>query len=56
MDMGSYQEVQFEGDPQNLLRSLASKTSIYLFEIAQPSLHDIFIRIASPSAEESIGA
>jgi len=54
VDMGGYQEVQIEGDPQNLLRRLASETAVELFEVTRPSLHDIFIRIAGPSAEENV--
>ena len=53
VDMGGYQEVQVDGDPQNLLRRLTSETTVQLFEVTQPSLHDIFIRIADPSAEEN---
>lgn len=48
IDMGGYQEVQVEGDPQKLLHRLSSETTIQLFEVTQPSLHDIFIRIAAP--------
>jgi len=54
IDMGGYQEVQVEGDPQNLLRRLTSETNVRLFEVTQPSLHDIFIRIADPSAQENV--
>jgi len=50
-DMGSYQEVRLAGDAQDLLTSLVSQTRIQQFEIAQPSLHDIFVRIAGPAAE-----
>ncbi|MFT5050868.1 MAG: ABC-2 type transport system ATP-binding protein [Chlamydiales bacterium] len=50
-DMGSYQEVRLSGDSQDLLASLVAKTRIHQFEIAQPSLHDIFVRIAGPAAE-----
>jgi ABC-2 type transport system ATP-binding protein len=53
IDMGGYQEVQVEGDPQDLLRRLTSETTVQLFEVTQPSLHDIFLRIAGPSAEEN---
>ena len=53
VDMGGYQEVQVDGDPQNLLRQLTAQTTVRLFEITQPSLHDIFIRIAGPGAEEN---
>lgn len=51
MDMGSYQELQTNGDPQAVLQNLVSKGRVSLFEIAQPSLHDIFIRIAGPEAQ-----
>ena len=50
IDMGGYQELQFNGDPQQLLRELVADQSVQLFEIAHPSLHDIFIRIAGPDA------
>lgn len=52
IDMGRYQEVRLNGDPQDLLAHLVSRTRVELFEIARPSLHDIFIRIAGPEAAE----
>ncbi|MCA9192391.1 MAG: ATP-binding cassette domain-containing protein [Planctomycetales bacterium] len=48
-DLGGYQEIQFHGDPQKLLHVLLANGAIHLFEISQPSLHDIFIRIAGES-------
>lgn len=51
-DLGQFQEVRCTGDPQELLKTLAARTRVHLFEVARPSLHDIFIRIASPTAEE----
>ena len=59
IDMGSYQELQCNSDPQQLLKHLVSQGSVQLFEISDPSLHDIFIRIAGPDAvrdgaEESV--
>jgi ABC-2 type transport system ATP-binding protein len=48
-DRGNYQELNFDGDPQDLLRSLVDRARITRFEIARPSLHDIFVRIASPA-------
>jgi ABC-2 type transport system ATP-binding protein len=51
-DQGNYQEVRCSGDPQRLLELLISRTRITQFEITRPSLHDIFVRIASPSTEE----
>jgi ABC-2 type transport system ATP-binding protein len=53
MDHGQYQEVRLSGDPQELLASLAGRTSVSLFEIARPSLHDIFVRIAGPEAGQA---
>jgi len=52
LDMGRYQEVRLRpgSDPQALLAHLAARTRIDLFEVARPSLHDIFVRIAGPAA------
>lgn len=50
-DLGAYQELQIGGDPQHVLKQLCDLGSVRLFEVAQPSLHDIFIRIAGPTAE-----
>ncbi len=47
-DQGNHQEVRWQGDPQALLETLMSRTRISLFEVARPSLHDIFVRIAAP--------
>lgn len=57
-DMGGFQEIQVSGDPQSLLPELVRRGNVQLFEITQPSLHDLFIRIAgSDSSEmESVGA
>jgi len=52
VDMGAYQELQIDGDPQCLLRSLVAKGNVLHFEVTQPSLHDIFIRIAGPEASQ----
>ena len=54
IDMGGYQEIQFNGDQQRLLEELVAKGSVQLFEITEPSLHDIFIRIAGPEAQEEL--
>ena len=53
-DMGQYQEVRLAGDPQALLRSLVERTTVELFEIARPSLNEIFVRIAGPEAHEAV--
>jgi ABC-2 type transport system ATP-binding protein len=47
-DLGNFQEVRWRGDPQDLLAQLSGRTRIYHYEIARPSLHDIFVRIAAP--------
>ncbi len=47
-DLGNYQEVRWRGDPQDLLPALAARTRISHFEVTRPSLHDIFVRIATP--------
>jgi ABC-2 type transport system ATP-binding protein len=49
-DMGKVQELRMSEacDPQQVLHVLASRASITSFSIVQPSLHDIFVRIAGP--------
>lgn len=51
-DLGRYQEVRFEGDSQQLLHSLLRESSVQLFEVTRPSLHDIFVRIANPEPSD----
>ncbi len=53
INVGQYQEVRVNGDPQELLSSLVAQTRVSLFEIARPSLQDIFVRIAGPEAERA---
>ena len=48
-DYGQMQEIRLAGDPQQFLQQLASRTPVQHFEIARPSLHDIFVRIAGPA-------
>jgi ABC-2 type transport system ATP-binding protein len=49
-DLGQLQEVRFLGDPQELLQRLVQRARVEHFEVAKPSLHDIFIRIAGEGA------
>ena len=51
VDQGNLQEVRVNGDPQVFLRALVARTTVHQFEVASPSLHDIFVRIARPEAE-----
>jgi ABC-2 type transport system ATP-binding protein len=50
-DHGQSQEVRCL-DPQALLAALVVRARVQHFEIARPSLHDIFVRIARPPAAE----
>lgn len=47
-DFGSLQELQMENgfDAQAVLAHLMKRTKVLHFEVARPSLHDIFVRIA----------
>src|SRR5262245_25538167 len=58
LDMGRYQEVRLApgADPQGLLSALSARTRVQLFEVARPSLHDIFVRIAGPEAGAAVQA
>ncbi len=50
-DHGNYQEVAWRGDSQDLLAALMGRTRVLQFEIARPSLRDIFVRIAAPETD-----
>jgi ABC-2 type transport system ATP-binding protein len=52
-DFGQLQEVRLKGAPQAFLTRLAASAEVTLFEVTRPSLHDIFVRIARPSAGET---
>ena len=41
-------------DPQDILAQILSRSRVESFEIARPSLHDIFIRIAGPEARQEV--
>jgi ABC-2 type transport system ATP-binding protein len=53
-DLGQVQELRMaQGcDPQQVLAALVAATRVTGFAIVKPSLHDIFVRIAGPAAEE----
>ena len=53
-DFGRMQELRMSPscDPRNVLKTILAKTSVVNFEIAKPSLQDIFLRIAGPEARE----
>lgn len=51
-DYGQMQEVRVD-DAQRFLAALAARTTVQHFEIARPSLHDIFVRIARPSDDHA---
>ena len=52
VDHGNVQQVRLSVAPQVFLARLAQRTTVRRFEITRPSLHDIFIDIARPSAEQ----
>jgi ABC-2 type transport system ATP-binding protein len=52
LDVGNYQDVKLKGNAQAFLHALSDKTAVYHFELKTPSLHDIFVRIAKPTAED----
>jgi ABC-2 type transport system ATP-binding protein len=53
-DFGQFQElrVQRGRDPQAVLATLLSRGRLKSFEIAKPSLHDIFVRVVNSETEE----
>jgi len=51
-DHGNFQDLRLKGDAQTFLRRLIERSPVLHFEITKPSLHDIFVRIARPTAEE----
>ena len=54
-DFGQLQELRIspDTDTQLVLAELMNKGRVAHFELARPSLHDIFVRIAGPEAEEA---
>jgi len=54
-DYGQVQELRMKRDcdAQALVQTIMSRTELLSFEVAKPSLHDIFVRIAGPEAQEA---
>ena len=51
-DYGQLQELRISGDPQAVLKAMLTRVRVLHFEVTRPSLHDIFVRIARPTASE----
>jgi ABC-2 type transport system ATP-binding protein len=54
-DFGRWQELRLArgADTQQILAALMARGRVRQFELARPSLHDIFVRIAGADQEES---
>lgn len=54
-DLGRVQEIRLApaADPQDVLRRVLEVDTVHSFEITQPSLHDIFVRIAGEPEPEA---
>jgi ABC-2 type transport system ATP-binding protein len=54
-DFGRWQELRLDrgADAQRVLAALMTHGPVRHFELARPSLHDIFVRIAAPAPEEN---
>lgn len=57
-NLGRLQELRINkgSDSQEILKQIMTKTRVRYFELAKPSLHDIFVRIAGPETEEKNNA
>ena len=55
---GRFQELRIGGDAksQDVLSALMQRGRVMHFELARPSLRDIFVRIAGPQVEEASDA
>jgi ABC-2 type transport system ATP-binding protein len=53
-NFGRFQELRIspDRDPQQVVTDIMARTKVHSFELARPSLHDIFVRIAGPEAQE----
>jgi ABC-2 type transport system ATP-binding protein len=57
-DFGQMQELRLhrETDPQGVVSAIMGRTRVWSFEVAKPSLHDIFVRIAGSDGKEAENA
>ncbi|MBU0718328.1 MAG: ATP-binding cassette domain-containing protein [Planctomycetes bacterium] len=57
-DFGRFQELRMVpgADSQQILSELMQRGQVAHFELARPSLHDIFVRIAGPEAQAAAAA
>jgi len=57
-DFGQLQELRLhpDNDHQKILSEIMSRTRVYSFDLAKPTLYDIFLRIAGPEAKEDADA
>jgi ABC-2 type transport system ATP-binding protein len=57
-DHGQLQELRITDgrDSQQILQAILPRARVRYFELARPSLHDIFVRIAGPEAKENLHA
>ncbi|UCE21606.1 MAG: ATP-binding cassette domain-containing protein [Candidatus Aminicenantes bacterium] len=57
-DFGQLQELRIDpdNDHQKIVSEIMSRTRVYSFEMAKPTLYDIFLRIAGPEAKEETDA
>ena len=57
-DQGQFQDLRIAPacDPQAVLHTLMSRGAVHSFSVVQPSLHDIFVRIAGPETEDAARA
>jgi ABC-2 type transport system ATP-binding protein len=57
-DFGQLQELRIapDFDHQKIISKIMSRTRVYSFELAKPTLYDIFLRIAGPEAKEETDA
>jgi ABC-2 type transport system ATP-binding protein len=53
-DFGGLQELRVapKANPQEIIAEVMTRTKVYSFELAKPTLYDIFLRIAGPRAKE----